>query len=148
MNNFSELQATKINLPVIIVLEPVFDTQAPHTVITVAQQVLFSGQLTQPVTLSCCVDLLSQFEISIELNNKDDHKDHTSAVVIVQLSIDSHDLVPQWSQLAHYSNDRNYNLPTTHLGFNGTWKLDISEPFYRWWHRVTGQGWLLLPDLT
>jgi hypothetical protein len=148
MNNFSELLATKVDLPVIIVLEPVFDTQSPSTVITVAGQVLFSGQLTQPVTLSCCVDLLTQFEISIELINKDDHKDHTSAVVISQLSIDSHALVPQWSHLAHYSNDRNYNLPTTHLGFNGTWKLDINEPFYRWWHGVTGQGWLLLPDLT
>jgi hypothetical protein len=148
MNNFSELQATKINLPVVILVEPVFDTQSPEIMVTVAHQVLFSGQLTQPVTLSCCVDLLSQFEISIELINKDDHKDHTSAVVIAQLIIDSHDLVPQWSHLAHYSNDKNYNLPTTHLGFNGSWKLDINEPFYRWWHRVTGQGWLLLPDLT
>jgi hypothetical protein len=148
MNNFSELLATEVSLPVEIVLEPVFSTHAPHTMITVAQQVLFSGPLTQPVTLSCCVDLLAQFEILIELNSKDDHKDHTSAVVIAQLIIDSHDLVPQWSHLAYYSNDRNYNSPTTHLGFNGTWKLDINEPFYRWWHRATGQGWLLLPDLT
>jgi hypothetical protein len=145
MNNFSELLATEVDLPVMIVLEPVFDTQPPHTVITVAQQVLFSGQLTQPVTLSCCVDLLTQFEISIELINKNNYKDYTSAVVIAQLSIDSHDLVPQWSHLAHYSNDGNYNLPTTHLGFNGTWKLTINEPFYHWWHRATGQGWLLTP---
>jgi hypothetical protein len=148
MNNFSELLATEVDLSVVIVLEPVFDTQVPHTVVTVAQQILFSGQLTQPVTLSCCVDLLSQIEILIELKDKDYHKDHTSAVVISRLSIDSHDLVPQWSHLAHYSNDKNYSLPTTHLGFNGTWKLDINEPFYRWRHRATGQGWLLLPDLT
>lgn len=25
------------------------------------------------------------------------------------------------------------------------WHLAISEPFYRWRHRVTGQGWLLVP---
>jgi hypothetical protein len=145
MNNFSELLATEVILLVTIVLEPVFDTQVPHTVVTVAGKALFSGPLTQPVTLSCCVDLLTPFEILIELSNKDYHKDHTSAVVISQLNIDSHDLVPQWSHLAHYSNDKNYNLPTTHLGFNGTWKMDINEPFYHWWHRVTGQGWLLKP---
>jgi hypothetical protein len=145
MNNFSELLATEISLPVEIVLEPVFDTQVPKIVVTVAQRVLFSGQLTQPVTLRCCVNLLTQFDILIEIIDKDDYKDRTSAVVISQLKIDSHDLVPQWSHLAYYSNDRNYNLPTTHLGFNGIWKLSINEPFYRWWHRATGQGWLLGP---
>jgi hypothetical protein len=24
-------------------------------------------------------------------------------------------------------------------------KLTISEPFYRWYHRLSGQGWLLTP---
>lgn len=26
-----------------------------------------------------------------------------------------------------------------------TWCIDIPEPFYRWYHRVSGQGWLLTP---
>ena len=30
-----------------------------------------------------------------------------------------------------------------HLANNGV--LTISEPFYRWYHRVSGQGWLLTP---
>jgi hypothetical protein len=25
-------------------------------------------------------------------------------------------------------------------------KLTISDPFYRWYHRVSGQGWLLIPQ--
>jgi hypothetical protein len=25
-------------------------------------------------------------------------------------------------------------------------KLTISEPFYRWYHQVSGQGWLLMPQ--
>jgi hypothetical protein len=25
-------------------------------------------------------------------------------------------------------------------------KLTIPEPFYRWYHRVSGQGWLLTPQ--
>jgi glutaredoxin 2 len=31
-----------------------------------------------------------------------------------------------------------------HLAVNG--KLTIPEPFYRWYHRVSGQGWLLTPQ--
>jgi hypothetical protein len=30
-----------------------------------------------------------------------------------------------------------------YLASNG--KLTISEPFYRWYHRVSDQGWLLTP---
>ena len=25
-------------------------------------------------------------------------------------------------------------------------KITISEPFYQWYHRVSGQGWLLMPQ--
>jgi len=31
-----------------------------------------------------------------------------------------------------------------HLAVNG--KLTITEPFYRWYHEVSGQGWLLKPQ--
>ena len=31
-----------------------------------------------------------------------------------------------------------------HLAVDG--KLIIPEPFYRWYHRVSGQGWLLEPQ--
>jgi len=31
-----------------------------------------------------------------------------------------------------------------HLAVGG--KLTIPEPFYRWYHRVSGQGWLLTPQ--
>lgn len=27
----------------------------------------------------------------------------------------------------------------------GHWRITLHEPFYRWRHRVTGQGWLLEP---
>jgi hypothetical protein len=30
-----------------------------------------------------------------------------------------------------------------YLAINGT--LTINEPFYRWYHRVSNQGWLLTP---
>ena len=31
-----------------------------------------------------------------------------------------------------------------HLAVNG--RLTIPEPFYRWYHRVSDQGWLLTPQ--
>lgn len=31
-----------------------------------------------------------------------------------------------------------------HLAVDG--KLTIPEPFYRWYHQVSGQGWLLTPQ--
>lgn len=31
-----------------------------------------------------------------------------------------------------------------YLAVNG--RLTIPEPFYRWYHRVSGQGWLLVPQ--
>jgi hypothetical protein len=31
-----------------------------------------------------------------------------------------------------------------HRAING--KLTITEPFYRWYHQVSGQGWLLTPQ--
>jgi hypothetical protein len=35
-------------------------------------------------------------------------------------------------------------LPQYHyLAVNGT--LTINEPFYNWYHRILGQGWLLTP---
>jgi hypothetical protein len=49
------------------------------------------------------------------------------------------------SHLATYKNDQNVTQPTNYLGFNGTWNLKINEPFYRWRHNITGQGWLLEP---
>ena len=147
MNNFSELQATKINLPVVIVLDPIYQTQAPCITVTAATQVLFHGNLLDSITLTWDIDLLRTFDISIELNDKNDQVDHTSAVIVSQLTIDSHNLVPQWSHLAQYTNEKNYNLPTTHLGFNGNWKITVDKPFYQWWHQVTGQGWLLTPCL-
>lgn len=36
------------------------------------------------------------------------------------------------------------------LGYQhmGMWRITLHEPFYRWRHRVTGQGWLLEPQKT
>lgn len=44
------------------------------------------------------------------------------------VTVDDIEVLPKYSYLAN----------------NGV--LTISEPFYHWLHRVTGQGWLLMPQ--
>lgn len=38
-------------------------------------------------------------------------------------------------------------MDITNFGYHhdGMWRISLHEPFYRWRHRVTGQGWLLEP---
>lgn len=44
------------------------------------------------------------------------------------VTIDNNEILPRYSYLAVDE------------------KLTINEPFYRWYHRVSGQGWLLEPQ--
>ncbi len=45
-----------------------------------------------------------------------------------QVTVDGEEILPKYQ----------------HLAVDG--KLTIPEPFYRWYHRVSGQGWLLTPQ--
>lgn len=109
------------------------------------QQCVWDSELTAPVVLEYQLPLLAPLNISVELHSKDYTKDNTSAIIVEQLVIDNFELIPRWTQLVDYVNDHGYQDPTNYLGFNGTWKLSITEPFYQWLHRVSGQGWLLKP---
>lgn len=48
-------------------------------------------------------------------------------LVVEQITIDGFDVLPQWHWCLQDA------------------RLHIPEPFYRWRHRITGQGWLLEP---
>jgi hypothetical protein len=99
--------------------------------------------LSSPVVLEYRVELLDNIDIVIKLYNKEYSADNETAVIIDNISIDDIDIVPKFDYLAKYVNDHNNNNPTSYLGFNGTWQLNIDQPFYRWLHKHTGQGWLL-----
>jgi hypothetical protein len=45
-----------------------------------------------------------------------------------QVTVDGEEILPKYQ----------------HLAVGG--KLTIPEPFHRWYHRVSGQGWLLTPQ--
>jgi hypothetical protein len=145
MNNFSELQATDLSLTLLIELTPHYHTHAPEVAVNIGGAEWYAGALNNHIQLAGQLPLLSQFDIEIHLQNKNDYADCTTAAVITQLALDNHQLIPNWTHLSQYSNDRGYQQPTTHLGFNGIWKLSIDKPFYQWWHINTGQGRLLEP---
>jgi hypothetical protein len=146
MNNFSELQATDLSLDLLIELTPHYKTHAPEIVVCTGGVEWYAGTLNDRIQLTGQLPLLSTFDIVIHLQNKNNNQDSTTAAIITKLSVDKHSIVPNWTHLADYSNDHNFKQPTTHLGFNGVWKLTVDKPFYQWWHINTGQGKLLAPS--
>lgn len=99
--------------------------------------------LSVPVTLDYRVGLLDNIDIIIKLYDKEYSIDNETAIIIDNIVIDNISIVPKFDYLAEYANDHNNNNPTNYLGFNGTWRLNIDQPFYHWLHKHTGQGWLL-----
>lgn len=89
--------------------------------------------------------LLEPLCFSVIVKNKDYNINSTGLVTIESLIVDEIDLIPRFNHLTTYENDRAIGLQTNCLGFNGTWQLNIEQPFYQWLHQVTGQGWLLQP---
>lgn len=129
MNNYSDLQVTDLILNVEII-----KIGNPDYLVTVNNRVVSNNLLNLP--------LLNPIIIDVELKNKIYTIEYETAV-IVTISIDKINLIPQYNHLIKYQNDHNNNNPTNYLGFNGKWTLTIDRPFYQWLHHVQGQGWLL-----
>ena len=144
MKNFYDQQDIN-NLEIGIVLTPTQEKDSPNIVLKINTATLFEGVLVKRMIFQHQTSLTDTLKISLELKNKNYKTSSGTGVFIDSLEIDNFNIVPGWTQLATYSNDSNVVDPTNFLGFNGTWILDISEPFYRWQHRITGQGWLLKP---
>jgi hypothetical protein len=143
MKNFSDLLATDLYLDLVLMVEPVGN---PDAEIWIDHQLIHQGQLSQSITISKQLPLLTKLSVSIKLKNKIYSSDSEIAIVLNKLSVDGFDIIPSWTHLAQYINDHDYHDPTSYLGFNGEWKLEIPEPFYQWRHQITGQGWLLRPS--
>lgn len=118
----------------------------PDVEICINQNLMHQGLLQDTFTINQQLPLRSGLSISVRLKNKIYGSGPDTAVVLKQISIDGFDIIPAWTQLAEYVNDHDNTDPTTYLGFNGEWKLEIPEPFYQWRHQITGQGWLLRPS--
>lgn len=139
MKNYSDLRATDLKLNVIIKLTPVGN---PDIVVKVADNLYSNSKLDNTIKLEYQLNLTDVFSIEVELKNKI-YSTESETAAIIRVTIDSIEIVPNFDYLASYINDHNYKEPTSYLGFNGKWILDINMPFYHWLHQITGQGLLI-----
>jgi hypothetical protein len=140
MKNYSDLLDIDRLIPVSIQVEPVGQ---PCVDIAINDTVIEYQSLTDIITYTQFVDLLTPLTVSVVLSDKIYSQQHETAVIIKRLTVDNIDLTPSYDYLADYQNDHNNNNPTSYLGFNGKWTLTIDSPFYHWLHQVQAQGWLL-----
>ena len=142
MKNFSDLLATDLHLDLELIVEPV---GRPDVEIWVNQQLIHQEQLSGSITVAKQLPLLPGFSLSVKLKNKVYSSESETAVMLTKLSIDGFDVIPNFTHLAQYANDHDFTEPTSYLGFNGEWRLEVTKPFYQWQHDITSQGWLFQP---
>lgn len=140
MKTYSDLQDIDQSIDIKINLHPV---GRPNVQTKINQSSTDFIGLTRPMVIDYRVGLLDNIDIVIELYDKEYDIDNETAVIIDNISVDNINIIPRFDYLAKYINDHNNNNPTSYLGFNGTWRLNIGRPFYHWLHEHTGQGWLL-----
>ena len=135
MNNYLDLLDTETDIQIKVKLSVI---GSPDFSVTIAD-----NQWNNQCDIIVDHNLLTPFDIEIELKNKYYTTEYETAVIIDSISVDNIIIIPTYCHLANYQNDHNNNDPTNYLGFNGTWTLTIDRPFYHWLHQVQGQGWLL-----
>ncbi len=59
---------------------------------------------------------------------------NAGAVEICMLSVNGTEVLPRYQHLA--------DPATAWIDQAGTWKFTIDQPFYPWYHRISGQGWV------
>lgn len=129
----------------VVVLDCINHNGSPNARVCCNGVSLLDDVLHQEQKCSIVVDLLDPIHLSIEMYGKKYSQQFETAVLIKSIMIDGFEIVPNYIHLAKYENERDSTGPTSYLGINGVWTFEIPEPFYRWRHQVTGQGWLLEP---
>lgn len=144
MKNFSDLLDTNPTIEIKMILTPVVNNGFPTAIVRYNNVIVFDYILRETAAITIeHLNILDPFKISIELAQKKYNEKFETAIIIDSLTIDNFEIVPNYTQLAAYTNDHNNTEPTNYLGFNGIWELDIPVPFYQWLHNVQGQGWLI-----
>jgi hypothetical protein len=145
MKTFSDLLAIDHKIDFFVCLEPVSDNGNPEFWVSINGKNILQGYLTNSIEKHHAVDLLDPIRVEIGMKGKRYSALQETAIIIKSIQIDGFEIVPNWTHLAVYKNDHDDESPTSYLGYNGTWILDIPISFYRWKHQITGQGWLLEP---
>lgn len=146
MKNFSELLVTDPEIKVELVLGSIIDNGVPHVDLWAQGRRLWKGDLYKDLEFETRMPLMQLVDIQIGMTGKVYSTQRETAVIIRKLALDGFNLVPNHAQATWYDTDQGVQLANFYLGFNGVWRLQLPEPFYRWRHRATDQGWLLLPQ--
>jgi hypothetical protein len=146
MKNYLDLLDTDVHLlDICLKLKAITNNGIPLISVTINDDICFRGYLDNTITVYKRIALLDTLSVQITLENKNYSDTAETAVVIDSLTIDNIDMVPTCIDCICYANDQNQNTQAFYLGFNGVWQFKLNEPFYRWWHQQSGQGWLLEP---
>ena len=107
-----------------------------HVKVTLSQHgsVEYMFTINGVPTTELKVPLLDSIVLECRVVSVSDH----SNITIERIEINGLEVMPKYLHLSEPASN--------FLNNTGVWQLVISEPFYRWYHRVTGQGWLLEPQ--
>ena len=143
MKTFSELLDIEYNIPIEIVVDPKIGNGSPNVCININNKILYDGVISNSIVVSYSVSLLEPICISISMTDKkyDMHKE--TAIIIASLKIDRCEYIPKCNHVITYENDHNITTTSNYLGYNGTWVLDINEPYYIWKHHMFDNGWIM-----
>jgi hypothetical protein len=144
-NYLDQLDIEQHQLTVKLTLTAIVDNGVPDVSVSINDVLLYSDHLKTSMTISHIIPLLSPIDIKIVMTNKSYSDSVETGIKIESLMIDNVDMVPHCVDRIAYHNDQQQQAQAFYLGFNGVWQFGINEPFYRWWHRASGQGWLLEP---
>ena len=77
-----------------------------------------------PVTNAITLDLLSPIHFKCTVQ--------AGAIDVAKIIINGYEVMPLYQHLAN---------PATSW-VTSSWELQIQQPFYTWYHTITGQGWI------
>jgi len=92
-------------------------------------RIRINGHVVTDLDTTYTIDLFSTITVKctvIDANN--------GAVEIKLLDVNGTEVLPKYQHLA--------NPATAWIDQNGVWEFSIREPFYPWFHRISGQGWI------
>lgn len=77
------------------------------------------------------VNLLDPITLKINLL---EFNEGTSGLEIIKFAVNGLEVLPKYQHLA--------NKSTNYIDFYDKWCMEIPTPFYVWYHKITGQGWI------
>jgi hypothetical protein len=148
MNNYLDLLAIdNVDIDINILIRPVINNGPPDLSVKINGVQYHEGKLIQSLKINTKMPLLKLLEVELIMSNKQYSEVNETAVIVDSLIVDSIELVNMSDLPIAYTNDQAVENSGFYLGFNGCWRLELGQPFYRWLHIASGQGWLLEPAI-